>query len=79
MADEPASDAPTGSAGPHDGRRKLGLLRGKVWEAPDAWDPDPELERLFYDGGPNFRSTLDDYLDDLAAQSREGEAGTSNR
>jgi prevent-host-death family protein len=30
--------------------RPLGLLRGKIWEAPDAWDPDPELEELFYGG-----------------------------
>lgn len=52
---------------PAAGQRKLGVLRGKVWEAPDAWDPDPELERLFYEGDPNFRSKLDDYLDELAA------------
>ena len=36
------------------GRRQLGLLRGKIWAAPDAWDPDPELERLFYEGDPGF-------------------------
>jgi prevent-host-death family protein len=43
-------------------RRKLGLLRGKAWAAPDAWDPDPELERLFYEGDPRFPSRLDDDL-----------------
>lgn len=51
------------------GRRKLGLMKGKMWVAPDAWDPDPELERLFYEGDPSFRSTLDDHLDELAEQS----------
>jgi prevent-host-death family protein len=50
------------------GKRKLGVLRGQVWEAPDAWDPDPELERLFYEGDPNFRSALDDYIDELATK-----------
>ncbi len=30
--------------------RPLGLLAGKVWEAEDAWAPDPELEALFYGG-----------------------------
>ena len=45
---------------PTNGRRPLGLLRGKIWEAPDAWDPDPELERLFYEGDPSFPSALDD-------------------
>lgn len=31
--------------------RPLGLGAGKgYWEAPDAWDPDPELEALFYGG-----------------------------
>lgn len=41
-------------------QRKPGLLRGKVWAAPDAWEPDPELERLFYEGDPRFPSELDD-------------------
>jgi antitoxin (DNA-binding transcriptional repressor) of toxin-antitoxin stability system len=41
-------------------RRQLGLLRGKAWAAPDAWDPDPELERLFYEGDPRFPSKLDE-------------------
>lgn len=41
-------------------RRPLGLLRGKMWAAPDAWDPDPELERLFYEGDPRFPSKLDE-------------------
>ncbi len=39
--------------------RKPGILAGKVWAAPDAWDPDPELERLFYEGDPRFPSQLD--------------------
>lgn len=30
--------------------RKLGLMRGKGWIAPDFDDPDPEIERLFYEG-----------------------------
>lgn len=25
----------------------FGLLKGQVWEAPDAWDPDPELEAIY--------------------------------
>ncbi len=32
------------------GVRKLGLLAGKVHEAPDCWEPDPDLEELFYGG-----------------------------
>ncbi len=28
--------------------RVLGALRGKVQETKDAWEPDPELEALFY-------------------------------
>ena len=31
-------------------RRKGGFGKGMYWEAPDCWDPDPELERLFYEG-----------------------------
>jgi len=54
-------------------KRKLGVLRGKIWEAPDAWDPDPELERLFYEGDPNFRSTLDDYLEELRQRKTQPE------
>lgn len=30
--------------------RKGGQLAGQIWESPDCWDPDPELEALFYDG-----------------------------
>jgi prevent-host-death family protein len=30
--------------------RSLGALKGKVIEAADCWDPDPELEALFYGG-----------------------------
>ncbi|HET7585228.1 MAG TPA: type II toxin-antitoxin system prevent-host-death family antitoxin [Gemmatimonadaceae bacterium] len=32
------------------GARKLGALAGKVHEAPDCWEPDPEIEDLFYGG-----------------------------
>lgn len=28
--------------------RTLGALCGAVKESPDCWDPDPELESLFY-------------------------------
>lgn len=31
-------------------RRKGGFGKGLYWEAPDCWKPDPELERLFYEG-----------------------------
>jgi prevent-host-death family protein len=31
-------------------RRKGGLAKGKIWMSPDCWDPDPDLERLFYEG-----------------------------
>ena len=30
--------------------RPLGLLTGQVREAEDCWEPDPEMESLFYDG-----------------------------
>lgn len=32
------------------GVRKLGVLAGKVREATDCWEPDPEIEELFYGG-----------------------------
>jgi prevent-host-death family protein len=57
-------------------RRKLGLLRGKAWAAPDAWDPDPELERLFYEGDPDFPSKLDEILEPAA---EEGESAKPKR
>lgn len=25
----------------------FGLYKGQCWEAPDAWDPDPELEAIW--------------------------------
>lgn len=31
--------------------RELGALTGQVREAPDCWEPDPEIESLLY-GGP---------------------------
>lgn len=30
--------------------RKLGLFKGKGWIHDDFDDPDPELEKLFYEG-----------------------------
>jgi prevent-host-death family protein len=30
--------------------RKGGQLKGKIWISPDFNDPDPEIERLFYEG-----------------------------
>ena len=54
--------------------RSSGMLRGKVWAAPDAWDPDPELERLFYEGDPRFPSKLDQDLErDVARESDRAE------
>jgi prevent-host-death family protein len=32
--------------------RPVGFLAGQVWESPDCWDPDPELEELFYADDP---------------------------
>jgi prevent-host-death family protein len=31
-------------------RAKFGFMKGQVWIAPDFDAPDPELEKLFYDG-----------------------------
>jgi prevent-host-death family protein len=31
-------------------RPKFGYMKGKIWMAPDFDAPDPELEKLFYDG-----------------------------
>lgn len=31
-------------------RRTGGFGKGMYWESPDCWDPDPELEALFYEG-----------------------------
>lgn len=31
-------------------RAKPGFLKGKIWISADFDAPDPELERLFYDG-----------------------------
>jgi prevent-host-death family protein len=27
-------------------KHPFGLLKGRVWEAPDAWDPDPDVEAM---------------------------------
>jgi len=33
-----------------DRSKLFGMFKGQIWAAPDFDDPDPELERLFYDG-----------------------------
>ena len=53
-------------------RRQAGLLRGKAWAAPDAWDPDPELEHLFYEGDPRVPSVLDQQMRDEPAPNKPG-------
>ena len=30
--------------------RKLGFMKGKIWTAPDCWEPDPELARQMEEG-----------------------------
>jgi prevent-host-death family protein len=35
-------------AGEPTAARTLGALAGQVTETPDAWDPDPAIEALFY-------------------------------
>jgi len=37
------------AAGPSDGKRPMGMDRGKIWIADDFDAPDPEIEALFYD------------------------------
>ncbi len=32
---------------PEKPRRPRGVLNGRIWIAPDAFDPDPEIEALF--------------------------------
>lgn len=34
--------------GDSKGTRALGILSGQVSESADCWDPDPEIEELFY-------------------------------
>lgn len=36
--------------------RKLGALSGKVTEAADCWEPDAEIEDLFYGAGESDSS-----------------------
>lgn len=31
-------------------KRKPGSLKGKIWISPDFDEPDPEIEKLFYEG-----------------------------
>ncbi|MGA7382320.1 MAG: type II toxin-antitoxin system Phd/YefM family antitoxin [Terriglobales bacterium] len=35
--------------GPPNGKRPMGMDKGKIWIADDFDAPDPELEALFYD------------------------------
>lgn len=35
---------------PKLGRRKLGILKGRVKEFPDCWEPDPSIEEAFMNG-----------------------------
>ena len=58
--------------GTNAGKRKLGTLRDKMWAAPDAWDPDPELESLFLDEKGNPRSAWEVYLDAMAKYGKGG-------
>jgi len=37
------------AVGPKDGKRPLGVDRGRIWMADDFNAPMPELEALFYD------------------------------
>ncbi|MGJ3241369.1 MAG: type II toxin-antitoxin system Phd/YefM family antitoxin [Opitutales bacterium] len=39
-------------------RITLGCLEGEYWEAPDAWDPDPELEAFFYGEHPEQQTKV---------------------
>jgi prevent-host-death family protein len=36
--------------------RKLGFMKGKIWMAPDCWEPDPELVQQLEEG-PVFPKT----------------------
>jgi prevent-host-death family protein len=40
-------------------RRQLGVLRGKVWAAPDAWDPMTEEELADWYDSPLFPNERD--------------------
>ncbi|MDX2224458.1 MAG: type II toxin-antitoxin system prevent-host-death family antitoxin [Rhodospirillaceae bacterium] len=31
-------------------KRVFGAMRGTIWMSPDFNDPDPEIEKLFYEG-----------------------------
>jgi antitoxin (DNA-binding transcriptional repressor) of toxin-antitoxin stability system len=42
-----------------EGLRPVGGLEGRVRESPDCWDPDPEIEALFY-GEAELPSTNED-------------------
>ena len=36
--------------------RVPGAFKGRIWQSPDCWDPDPELEALFYRDDPLLRA-----------------------
>ena len=36
--------------------RVPGAFKGQIWQSPECWDPDPELEALFYRDDPLLRS-----------------------
>lgn len=43
-----------------DGPRKLGALAGKVKEAKDCWEPDTEMEALFYESDASTLHVAED-------------------
>jgi len=45
------------AAGPPNGKRPMGMDRGKIWIADDFDAPDPEIEALFYDAPLTTRAT----------------------
>lgn len=36
--------------------RVPGAFKGKIWQSADCWDPDPEIEELFYRDDPLLHS-----------------------
>ena len=55
-------------------RRRPGTLRGQAWAAPDAWDPDPELEKLLYEGDPRFHDRSIRLRQGVSRMTRSGDA-----
>lgn len=56
------------------GPRPLGLLADRVKESADCWDPDPEVEDLFYGSAAEPEGPSPD--SDLPSSSRRGDAPT---